>query len=226
MGWARSAWIAIALLALAAGNATAAEPKRVLLLHSFGSNFEAEEVFAGYLRTDLTEKLAYPLDRYEVSLEIARFPDGERDVGFVDYLRALFAGHPPDVILRAFLPGANCRIPRSDVVAACLDFHSSGPRNFSGRGLVILRGYGRRPFVRFRILTRLGPPWDAPSRNQARTSGRLNAGASTMVRDIEETGGVRWHGEASARLQVAHWALWLHSAPLELLSPAQLQNSI
>ena len=36
--------------------------------------FEAEEVFAGYLRTDLAEKLPYPLDRYEVSLEIARFP--------------------------------------------------------------------------------------------------------------------------------------------------------
>ena len=74
MGWARSAWIAIALLAFAAGNATAAEPKRVLLLHSFGSRiFEAEDVFGDYLRTDLAEKSPYPLDRYEVSLEIARF---------------------------------------------------------------------------------------------------------------------------------------------------------
>ena len=90
MGWARSAWMAVALLAFAAGNATAAEPKRVLLLHSFGSDFEAEEIFAGYLRTDLAEKSPYPLDRYEVSLEIARFTDGERDEAFAGYLRALF----------------------------------------------------------------------------------------------------------------------------------------
>ena len=84
-------WIAAALLAFAAGNATAAEPKRVLLLHSFGADFQAEDTFAGYLRTDLAEKSPYPIDRYEVSLEIARFSDGERDEAFVSYLRALFA---------------------------------------------------------------------------------------------------------------------------------------
>ena len=60
--------MAVALLAFAAGNATAAEPKRVLLLHSFGWNFQAEDAFGDYLRTDLAEKSPYPLDRYEVSL--------------------------------------------------------------------------------------------------------------------------------------------------------------
>ena len=83
MGWARSAWMAVTLLAFAAGNATAAEPKRVLLLHSFGWNFQAEDAFGDYLRTDLAEKSPYPLDPYEVLLEIARFSDGERDEAFV-----------------------------------------------------------------------------------------------------------------------------------------------
>ena len=106
MGWARSAWMAIVLLAFAAGNATAAEPKRVLLLHSFGSDFAAEEAFAGYLRTDLVEKSPYPLDRYEVSLEIARFTDGERDDAFASYLRALFPDHPPDLIITLVSPAA------------------------------------------------------------------------------------------------------------------------
>ena len=90
MGWARSAWVAAILLAFAAGSATAAEPKRVLLLHSFGPNFQAEDIFADDLRTELVEKSPYPLVRYEVSLEIARFADGERDEAFVGYLRALF----------------------------------------------------------------------------------------------------------------------------------------
>jgi hypothetical protein len=53
----------------------------------------------------------------------------------------------------------------------------------------------------------------------AKTSWRLNANTSTVVRDIEETGGVRWHVEASARLQVATWT---HGYPtLSSLTPLQ-----
>ena len=106
MGWARNAWMAVTLLAFAAGNATAAEPKRVLLLHSFGWNFQAEDAFGDYLRTDLAEKSPYPLDRYEVLLEIARFSDREQDEAFVGYLRALFATRPPDLIVTMVSPAA------------------------------------------------------------------------------------------------------------------------
>ena len=128
MGWARWAWIAIPLLALAPGNATAADTKRVLLLHSFGANFQAEDTFAGYLRTDLAEKSPYALDRYEVSLEIARFTDGERDDAFVDYLRALFAERPPDLIITMISPAARFiqrhrrdLFPSTPVIFAALD---------------------------------------------------------------------------------------------------------
>jgi signal transduction histidine kinase len=128
MGWARNAWMAVTLLVFAAGNATAAEPKRVLLLHSFGPNFQAEDTFAGYLRTDLAEKSPYPIDRYEVSLEIARFADGERDEAFVSYLRAVFADRPPDLIVTMISPAARFiqrhrrdLFPSTPVIFAALD---------------------------------------------------------------------------------------------------------
>jgi signal transduction histidine kinase len=128
MGWARSAWMAVTLLAFAAGNATAAEPKRVLLLHSFGWNFQAEDAFGDYLRTDLAEKSPYPLDAYEVLLEIARFSDGERDEAFAGYLRALFATHPPDLIVTLVSPAARFiqrnrqdLFPSTPVIFAALD---------------------------------------------------------------------------------------------------------
>ena len=128
MGWARSAWMAVTLLAFAVGNAMAAEPKRVLLLHSFGWNFQAEDAFAGYLRTDLAEKSPYALDRYEVSLEIARFTDGVQDDAFVDYLRALFATHAPDLIITMVSPAARFiqrhrrdLFPSTPVIFAALD---------------------------------------------------------------------------------------------------------
>src|SRR5271166_1834166 len=128
MVWARSAWMAVTLLAFAAGNATAAEPKRVLLLHSFGWNFQAEDAFGDYLRTDLAEKSPYPLEPYEVVLEIARFGDGERDEAFVGYLRGLFATHPPDLIVTMVSPAARFILrhrrdlfPSTPVIFAALD---------------------------------------------------------------------------------------------------------
>ena len=128
MGWARSLWMAAILLAFAAANAAAAEPKRVLLLHSFGPNFQAEEAFAGYLRTDLAEQSPYPLDRYEVSLEIARFTDGEQDEAFAGYLRGLFATRPPDLIITMVSPAARFiqrhrrdLFPSAPVIFAALD---------------------------------------------------------------------------------------------------------
>src|SRR6516225_3443502 len=105
MGWAR-AFISAALLACAVVGATAAEPKRVLVLHSFGDDFEAEDTFADYFRTDLAERSPYPIDQYEVTLEIARFGDGERDAAFVEYLKALFAGRPPDLVVTMVSPAA------------------------------------------------------------------------------------------------------------------------
>jgi hypothetical protein len=128
MGWGRNAWMAVSLLAFAAGNATAAEPKRVLLLHSFGWNFQVEDIFGDYLRTDLAEKSPYPLDPYEVLLEIARFSDGERDEVFAGYLRALFATHPPDLIVTTVSPAARFiqrhrrdLFPSTPVIFAALD---------------------------------------------------------------------------------------------------------
>src|ERR1700735_2874357 len=128
MGWARKAGMAVTLLAFPTGNATAAEPKRVLLLHSFGWNFQAEDAFGDYLRTDLAEKSPYPLDAYEVLLEIARFNDGELDEAFVSYLRALFASRPPDLIITMVSPAARFiqrhrrdLFPSTPVIFAALD---------------------------------------------------------------------------------------------------------
>jgi signal transduction histidine kinase len=105
MGWARRAFLSAALLVCAIVSAAAAEPKRVLVLHSFG-NFEPEDAFGDYFRGDLPGKSPYPIEQFEVTLEIARFNEGERDEVFVEYLKALFAGHPPDLVVSMAAPAA------------------------------------------------------------------------------------------------------------------------
>jgi signal transduction histidine kinase/ABC-type uncharacterized transport system substrate-binding protein len=127
MGWARLGCLSAALLVCAVVAATAAEPKRVLVLHSFG-NFEAEDAFGDYFRADLAEKSPYPIDQYEVTLEIAHFSDGERDAAFVEYLKALLAGRPPDLVVTLVSPAARFvqrhrrdLFPSTPVLFAALD---------------------------------------------------------------------------------------------------------
>jgi signal transduction histidine kinase len=154
MGWARNAWMAVTLLAFAAGNATAAEPKRVLLLHSFGWNFQAEDAFGDYLRTDLAEKSPYPLDRYEVLLEIARFSDREQDEAFLGYLRALFATRPPDLIVTMVSPAARFiqrhrkdLFPSTPVIFGALDARAMEDGTLTANDTIVSVSTDQRAYI-------------------------------------------------------------------------------
>src|SRR6266699_2457064 len=95
--WA--AWLGIPLLLCAMVNAAAAEPRRVLLLHSFGRNFAPFSDFAGRFREQLVRQSPEPIDFYEASLETARFNAAPDDEPLLEYLRALFAEHKLDLIV-------------------------------------------------------------------------------------------------------------------------------
>ena len=70
---------------------------------------------------DLAEKSPYPLDPYEVLLEIARFGDSEQDEAFVGYLRALFAD--PSSRFDHY-DGKSCRALHSTPQTRPLSFHA------------------------------------------------------------------------------------------------------
>ncbi len=79
------------MLTVAAISPAAAEPKRVLLLHSFGPQFVPWTYFPAQSREDLFTHRPGKIDRYAASLEGSRFqqPDEQRPI--VDYLTTLFA---------------------------------------------------------------------------------------------------------------------------------------
>ena len=86
-------WLTLIMLLLfAAFSPAAADPKRVLLLHSFGPQFVPWVFFTGQFREELFKRSPDKIDLYEASLEGSRFqlPDEQRPV--VDYLVALFGG--------------------------------------------------------------------------------------------------------------------------------------
>jgi signal transduction histidine kinase/ABC-type uncharacterized transport system substrate-binding protein len=97
---------AAVLFMLAMTEAATAESKRVMLLHSFGREFKPWSEYATTIREELNRQSPWPLDITEQSLITARSSDEDSETPFVEYLRALFAKHPPDLIVSIGAPAA------------------------------------------------------------------------------------------------------------------------
>ena len=94
------------LALLACELAFAAEPKRVMVLHSFGRDFKPWNEYARTIRTELERQSPWPLDITDHSLLTARSSDEDPETPFVEYLRALHAKKPLDLIISIGAPAA------------------------------------------------------------------------------------------------------------------------
>ncbi len=77
-----------------------------MLLHSFGRDFKPWSEYAKSIRVELDRQSPWPLDITEHSLVSARSPDEDPEAPFVEYLRALFAKRPLDLIVSIGAPAA------------------------------------------------------------------------------------------------------------------------
>jgi hypothetical protein len=98
--------VLVLTLSFAYQDASGAEPKRVLLLHSFGQEFKPWSEYAKTIRNELSRKAPWPLDLVDLSLISARFSDENAEHAFGEYLRALFAKRPLDLIISVGAPAA------------------------------------------------------------------------------------------------------------------------
>ena len=98
--------ILAAMLPGSASSAPQGEPKRVLMLHSFGHDFRPWNAYALSIKVALEQQSPWPLDVQEHSLLTARFNNPGPEAPFVDYLRSLYAGRQPDIVLSIGAPAA------------------------------------------------------------------------------------------------------------------------
>jgi signal transduction histidine kinase len=106
-----SAGIALCLVCLACQAVFSAEPKRVLIIDSFGRDFAPWNEYAKRFRADLDRQWSEPTDLYETSLAIPRFSDEGKESEFkesqfTDYLNSLFADRQLDLIVTIGAPAA------------------------------------------------------------------------------------------------------------------------
>jgi signal transduction histidine kinase len=93
-------------LLMLAKSAAAADPDRVLLLHSFGPDFSPWNTITPPFREALRKLAPNPIDLYEASLQAERFGESPaREEGpFIDYLNALLAGREPRLVVAMGAP--------------------------------------------------------------------------------------------------------------------------
>jgi two-component system, LuxR family, sensor kinase FixL len=87
-------------------NAAADEPKRVLLVHSFGSAAPPFTVESTAFESELVGKMGGRVDLDEVSLDMARYPDRDMQEAIVDYLQKRQAKWQPDLVVPIGSPAA------------------------------------------------------------------------------------------------------------------------
>ena len=73
------------LMPFACPVALPAEPKHVMLLHSFGRDFKPWSEYAKDIRLELDQQSPWPLDITEHPLIFARSPDEDSEIAFVEY---------------------------------------------------------------------------------------------------------------------------------------------
>lgn len=99
-------WSSLLILTFLSLCVTDAEPRRVLLIHSFGRDFEPFSTFSGIFRTELASLSPEPVDFFEASLESARLGISPQEEPLVDYLRAQFARQRLDLVVPIGGPAA------------------------------------------------------------------------------------------------------------------------
>jgi len=95
-----------AMLLVGAFGAAAAEPKRILLLHSFGPTFGPWNAISARIREELRNQSPYSVDLYEASLQGERFAEAPDQGPFLDYLRGLFERRDLDLMVAMGAPAA------------------------------------------------------------------------------------------------------------------------
>src|SRR5262245_22970232 len=95
------ACVGSAIFLLATLGAAAAETKRVLMLHSFDQDVKPWSAYAKNIRAELEQQSRWPLEISDHSLITA---DEASEAAFAEYLRALHANRPVDLIVSVGAP--------------------------------------------------------------------------------------------------------------------------
>ena len=153
--WLRACgWVVLALLlsfdAVVAG--AAPEPKRVLLIHSFGRDYAPHGQVASAFRLDLATRLPGPVIFLEATLDAGRSLDAADEAAFATYLHTRYSQPVSDLIVTIGAPAATFALSHRDA------FNPGTP--------IVMAGLDRR----------VAPPLDAMQPSDALVTTKIEVG--------------------------------------------------
>jgi signal transduction histidine kinase len=92
-------WLTTAAVLIASPASAHDGPRRILLLHAFDREFAALDAFVADFRTELARNSSDPVQFFDVSLQPAHFQESVDPQPVIEYVRAIFAAHPVDLIV-------------------------------------------------------------------------------------------------------------------------------
>jgi len=123
---------------------TAAQPKKILFLHSFGPKFQPWATWSREIGRELNWQSPWPLDIQEQSLVTARGGDDPSEAKFGEYLGVLYAQGPPDLIVAIGAPAARFvqrhradLFPTTPMLLAAIEARRVDPSTLSEQDAVV-----------------------------------------------------------------------------------------
>jgi signal transduction histidine kinase len=107
--------LALLLSALLIPAAEAAEPKQVLIIHSFGRDYAPFNAVGLALRTDLAKQLRQPVAFRDVSLDIERFGVPRKEHALIGYLLSS-SDEAPDMVITIGAPATRFYLRHREVL--------------------------------------------------------------------------------------------------------------
>lgn len=98
--------LAIAVMALLATNVGAADPKRIVILHSYSQNSNPWSKYSKAFRQELEQRSRWPIVVQEFSVVATSDLWDNSELRFAQYLSALFTHNVPDLIVAFGAPAA------------------------------------------------------------------------------------------------------------------------
>ena len=143
MGKGRAFVLGLVLLTLAAPPAIAAEAKRVLVVHSFGSTAPPFTTHSTAFETALTQAMGKRVDLDEVSLDMARYSQPDMEEPFAELMRKRLAKWQPDLVVPVGSPAGRFvtkyrqrLFPKTPVIYTGMDRRTLPPGAFQNSTFV------------------------------------------------------------------------------------------
>jgi signal transduction histidine kinase len=123
--------VALIVLSFAPLGASAQNPRHILLLYSFGTDYAPWNETISVLRADLDKRLSQPIEIYEASIFGTRLdnPGEQAEAQIVEYLGQLFSSRKLDLVVSTGAPAARFIQRHRTFAGIPLLFGALDPRN-------------------------------------------------------------------------------------------------